>query len=50
MRTANFCAPKTLTPATPLTIDSRCARTDSAYWSTSDIGIVDELSVRNRIG
>ena len=50
MRTENFCAPKTLTPATPLTIDNRCARTDSAYWSTSESGMVDELNVRNRIG
>ena len=31
IRTANFCAPKTFTPATPLTIDNRCASTDSAY-------------------
>src|SRR6476661_7603377 len=50
MRTANFCAPNTLTPATPLTIESRCASTVSAYWSTSDSGIVFELSVRNRTG
>ncbi len=50
IRTANFCAPKTLTPATPLTIESRCASTDSAYSSSFDSGIVFELSVRKRMG
>ena len=40
MRTAYFCAPKTLTCATPLTIDRRCARTVSAYWSTCESGSV----------
>jgi hypothetical protein len=29
-RTANFCAPNTFTPATPFTIESRCAITFSA--------------------
>ena len=49
-RTAYFCAPKTLHPATPLTIDRRWASTVSAYSSTFDSGSVSELSVRKSTG
>ncbi len=46
MRTANFCAPKTDTWATPFTIEICCPRMVSAYSFTWDSGSVAELSVR----
>jgi hypothetical protein len=42
MRTARFCEPKTSTWETPLTIEIRCARTFSAYSSTSESDRVSE--------
>ena len=50
MRTANFCAPKTLTCATPSRVESWRASRVSAYSSTSDGGSVAEHSARNMIG
>ena len=49
-RTANFCEPNTLTWATPLTVDSRCASWVSAYSATVDIGSVEELIEMKKIG
>ncbi len=50
MRTANFCAPKMLTCATPFSVEIRWATLISAYSLISDSGSVGELSARNRIG
>ena len=50
MRTAYFCEPYTLTCATPLTIDSRCAIVVSAYSSRSDSFMSFAVSARKRIG
>ena len=44
MRTADFDAPPTVTCATPLTVEMRCASVDWAYSSTADIGSVLERS------
>ena len=49
-RTAYFCAPYTMTRATPLTIDMRSASSVSAYSSTVYIGSVDELIARYSTG
>jgi hypothetical protein len=49
-RTANFCAPKIPTCATPSIIEMRCAMLISAYSLMSESGSVAELSVRNRMG
>src|ERR1700752_1430417 len=50
MRTAYFCDPNTWTCATPLTVESRCARNVSAYSSSVGSGMVVDVSARNRIG
>src|SRR6185312_2219478 len=42
-RTAYFDEPNTFTCATPDTIEMRCAMNVSAYWSSVDIGINDDV-------
>ena len=49
-RTAYFCEPKTVTCATPLIVEIRCARNVCAYSSTVYSGSVGEESAMNRIG
>jgi len=49
-RTAYFCAPKTCTCATPLTVETRGAIIVSAYSLTVHSGSVGDDSARNRIG
>ncbi len=50
IRTANFWAPWMLTCATPVTVESRCARMVSAYSFTCDRGSVSEATHRNSTG
>src|SRR6187200_1997465 len=50
IRTAYFCEPITLTWATPLIIDSRCAMVDCAYSSSVDNGNVSDSSTRIETG
>ena len=45
-RTAYFCAPKTCTRETPLTMEMRCASRVSAYSLTVYMGSVVESSAR----
>ena len=49
-RTAYFCAPMTLTCATPVIMEMRCEIIVSAYSSTTESGSVGELSVSIRTG
>src|SRR5215813_3983588 len=49
-RTAYLAAPNTLTCATPLTIEIRCAIVDSAYSLICDIASVPERSTRKSTG
>ncbi|MNC90385.1 hypothetical protein D3C83_64760 [compost metagenome] len=48
-RTANFCEPKTLTCATPLTIEMRCATFACASSSRADSGSVLERMTMKKI-
>src|SRR5689334_2823812 len=50
MRTAYLAGPKTLTWATPLTIETRCATVESAYSLTVESGRVSDLNTRNMTG
>ena len=48
-RTANFCDPKMLTCATPLTIEMRCATCDWAISSSTDSDSVDDRRTMKKI-
>ena len=50
MRTAYFCAPNTLTCATPESCEMRCAMSVSAYSSTTESGSVADESAANSTG
>ncbi len=50
MRTAYFCEPKTMTWATPLTMEIRWAIMVSAYSSRVERGRVGEVRTIKRIG
>src|SRR5688572_33322333 len=47
MRTAYFCEPNTLTCATPLTIEMRCATLDCASSSSAESGsVLDRMTMK----